>query len=556
MNRDRFSLETVIYIVLGLIFLGVFINYYSAAFPSASIRLEVTKDEAQQVATEFLQQRGFDLAEYESAIVFDASSAGAIFLQKTQGMEKANEMMASGVPIWRWHCRWFRSGEKEEFRVYVAPDGNVRRFTHSTKDDAEGATIAQEDAEGIAVDYLRDVARIDLDEYERVQASSKKQENRTDHSFEWKQKGFEITWKEDDPEAGTGSIRVAVNVTGDQIGHYNRYFKTPEAFTRDHQKTMSRGQLLSIISLALMFFTGVAALIVFIKRYKAEDIRWRFALIFAAVVVGLMVLNSANTFPLAKMAYQTIMGYGVFMGIILIVSIMGAVVYGAFILFTGASGDSLTREVYPNSLSTIQDLVQGRLFTRSYFFASVRGYAFGFFFLGYITLFYLVGRRYLGVFVPAEGPYSNLLATYLPWLAPLAISLMAAVSEEFVSRLFSISFLKRYLKWTWVALLIPAMIWAFGHSSYPIFPVYVRGIELTIGGILFGIMFLRFNIMTCIIAHYAIDAIFIGLPLLKSGNPYYVTSGVIVCLLAVVPLLLGIPGFFKSEPQPQEPAAA
>ena len=116
---------------------------------------------------------------------------------------------------------------------------------------------------------------------------------------------------------------------------------------------------------------------------------------------------------------------------------------------------------------------------RSFFFASIRGYSLGFFFLGYITLFYMIGRKYLGVFLPAEGPYSNLLGMYLPWLAPLTISLLAAVSEEYVSRLFSISFLKRYIKWTPAALIIPAAIWAFGHSTYPVFPVYVRGIELT-----------------------------------------------------------------------------
>ena len=109
------------------------------------------------------------------------------------------------------------------------------------------------------------------------------------------------------------------------------------------------------------------------------------------------------------------------------------------------------------------------------------------------------------------------------------------------------TFLKRYLKWTPLALVIPAVIWAFGHSSYPVFPVYVRGIELTIGGVIFGIFFLRFNIMTCIVAHYVIDAIFFAFPLLKSGNPYYVTSGLIVCLLAAVPFLLGLPGILRKE---------
>jgi hypothetical protein len=41
-------------------------------------------------------------------------------------------------------------------------------------------------------------------------------------------------------------------------------------------------------------------------------------------------------------------------------------------------------------------------------------------------------------------------------------------------------------KVTFLALLLPAMIWAFGHSTYPVFPVYFRGIKLTIAGLIFG----------------------------------------------------------------------
>ena len=54
-------------------------------------------------------------------------------------------------------------------------------------------------------------------------------------------------------------------------------------------------------------------------------------------------------------------------------------------------------------------------------------------------------------------------------------------------------------------------------------------------------------ILSEIVAHYVIDAIFFAFPLLKSGNPYYVTSGLIVCLLAAVPLLLGLPGILRRE---------
>ncbi|MBN2290350.1 MAG: CPBP family intramembrane metalloprotease [Candidatus Glassbacteria bacterium] len=542
MNRDRFNLETIIYLVVGLVFFAIFITCYQAAFPSASIKLEVTRSQAVEVASEFLQARGYDLSGYTEAKIFGVNSYGAVFLQQTQGMEKANEMMDGEVPIWRWQCRWFKSGEKEEFRVFVDPAGQVISFRHAIEEDKAGAEIPQEAAEALAKDFLTGVAGLDLSLYERVEASTKKLSNRADHNFEWKLKDFEVTWKEDDPEAGTGTLRAGVDVQGDRVGGFGRYFKTPELFDREYSKTSAKGQLLGIISLVLMFLTAVAALVVFILRYKRDDIRWRFAMVAGlAILVGYLLL-SLNSFPLIKFGYRTDMGYGVFIGIMVAAAFVGAIIYCAFILFTGASGDSLTREVYPGSLGAMQQLMQGRVFTRSFFFASIRGYALGFFFLGYITLFYLVGRKYLGVFMPAEGPYSNLLGTYLPWLFPLTVSLLAAISEEFVSRFFSISFLKRYLKLTWLALLIPAAIWAFGHSTYPVFPVYVRGIELTIAGVIFGIFFIRFNLMTCIVAHYAIDAIFIALPLLRSGNNYYIVSGLIVCALAAVPLLLGLPG--------------
>ena len=94
-------------------------------------------------------------------------------------------------------------------------------------------------------------------------------------------------------------------------------------------------------------------------------------------------------------------------------------------------------------------------------------------------------------------------------------------------------------QWTPLALSIPTVIWAFGQSCDEVFPVYMRGIELTIEGVIFGLLFLRFGIMACIIAHYVFNTVMIGIPLLESGNAYYIISGVIVCLLAALPMMDG-----------------
>lgn len=546
MNRDRFSLETIIYVIVGLAFLFIFINYYDSAFPTASIDLKITRDEAKQKAEQFLKTKGYDLSEFENATIFGANQSAAVFLEKTQGMEKANEMMRSEIPIWRWQCRWFKSAEKEEFQVYVDQTGEITHFSHLIEEAKEGADLEPDSALVLATDYLVNVAGIDTTKYEKVESSSEKKDNRTDHNLEWKLKDYEIQWQTEDPEAGTGTLRLAVQVQGDVIGRFTHYFKTPEKFAREFQKTQWVGTLLGIISFVLMFLTAIAALVIFIIKYKSEDIRWKFALTFAILIMGLFVLDSINSFPIVKFSYPTETSYGVFFGILIAGAIFIAIIYGVWILFTGASGEALSREIYPKGIEVLNDFIRGKFITRKFFFASLRGYALAFFFLGYVTIFYTAGRKYLGVFLPAESPYSNQLGTYMPWLTPLVVSLLAAVSEEFMSRLFSITFLKKYIKVTFLALLIPAVIWAFGHSTYPVFPVYVRGIELTIAGLIFGYFFIRFNIMTCIIAHYAIDAIFFAGPLLKSTNTYFIISGYIVIALAAIPLILGLPGFFKA----------
>ena len=259
----------------------------------------------------------------------------------------------------------------------------------------------------------------------------------------------------------------------------------------------------------------------------------------AGLVFGLALIQGVLSWPMARYTYSTELGWGPYIGTLALILLLGTATYGLWVLFMATAGESLGREAFPQSLGGLVDAVMGRLDPEAQARASLRGYAVGFAILGYLTVFYLIAQRYLGAWLPAEGPYSSIFNVYLPFLAPLTISLVAAVTEETTYRLFGISLVKRYARSTALALLVPAAIWAFGHSNYPVFPVYLRGIELTIGGVLFGLAFLHFGLLACIVAHFVIDAVQIGMPLLTSGNPTYVVSGLIVMGIALVPALLG-----------------
>lgn len=540
MNRRPFDRPTVALLALGAAGLVVFLNFRDQAFPTASVGLEVGREEAGERAEAFLQSRGYNTEDYRDALVFRVDDAAAVYLQRVLGMPEANRFIREEFPLWYWEGRWFRSAEKEELRARIGPRGELIGFRHLIEEARAGADLPPDSARALAEVFLSAVVGLNLEQYEEVEASSQKQENRTDHHLEWEREQYELPWTPDDPEAGVGTLRVSATVQGDQVGGFSRFYKVPEKFVRLQARQESRGQLLTLISLFFMLVLLILALIVVVRKYKVDQIRWGMPMAFGAAVLFLLIFQQITSFPVLKMRYPTELEFGIFVAVMLVVVIIVALLQAIMVVASAAGGEALAREVFPESTRGLGELARGRFLHPAFAPAALRGYALAFAFLGYVAVFYLVGRRHLGVWIPAESPHSEILSYHLPWLTPLALSFLAAVSEEFVFRLFSISLLKKWLRATFPALLIPAVVWAFAHSSYPVFPVYIRGIELTVAGVAFGWVFIRYGLLTTLIAHYVIDAVFFSLPLLGSENSYLVTSGYVVIGLAALPGVLGL----------------
>lgn len=544
-------------VALGIVGLAAFLSLYDRTFPQAAVDLEVTRDEAVRTARDFVVEQGAELEPHRRAVVFSGDSVGLTFLQRQLGVEEASRWAREEVPIWTWNLRWFQPEEKEEWVAEVGMAGDVVGYRHLIEEAAEGAELGQEAARRLAEDFLRGLGW-ELAELEEVEASTSEKDNRTDHSFVWERQGTTVDWRPDDPESGTGSVRMSVTVQGDRVGGYSHFLRVPEEFRRELSSTQSVGTFLALSSLGVTVLLTIAALIIAIIRYRRDDIRWRPAIALGLLVFALMALYMGTSWPTLAYNYPTDLPWAVFVGLTALSLLLVGGVYGAMVLFNAAAGESLGRETFPESLRGFAEAATGRLTVPEFAGASLRGYALGFAFIGYLTVFYLFAQRYLGAWLPAEGPYSEIFNLYLPFLAPLTISLVAAISEEVMYRLLGISLLKKLLgSWpgaTAVALVVPAAVWAFAHSTYPVFPVWLRGIELTLGGVLFGLAFIHWGLLTCVVAHYVVDAFLLSAPLLTSGNTTYVISGAIAIGLALVPGLLG---YLSSRgAAPDEPGAA
>ena len=544
----RDAVWVVCFLIAGALGLTCYIQFFDRALPVASLNFRVDREQAYQSAEAYLDRLGYDLTDYESAQVFNLYPESRVFLERTLGIEEANRLVREWVSVWYWDIRWFKPLQKEELRVRIDPGGRIVGFTHSMLESDEGASLSEEDARVVAETFLTDVQGFQLDNYEPIVASSTERPNRMDHTFTYRKKDFVL---DDD-----GHYRLSVTVKGDKAGHFAEGLKVPETFSRNYREIRSRAGLLTNIAWVFYLALIIAMVVVIVQKYRQRTLIWRVALSVGILVAATSFLGAINIYPLTHFGYDTTQSFVSFILTFIFVGLLGSVSNGVSVTLSGIAGGAAAQNVegWKNPLARLS--LRG---WRSANFARITliGYGLAFAHLGYLTIFYLLGSEYLGVWAPAAmKQYSNTYSTYLPWIYPLLIGLVAATSEEFLFRLLAISLLVRWLKKPWLAVLIPAIVWAFLHANYPQEPIYIRGLELTVVGVIFGLVFLRYGVWATIISHYVYNC-FLGIyPMVQSDSLYFKVSGILavaIIFIPAIPAIFGvITGRYKEIEEPEE----
>ena len=517
-------------VLLAAVSLAVGVHYFYRAFPEASIDFRVTRDEAKEQAADFLASRGFDLAAYRHSAIFRYDNQTKTFLERELGLEGATQVIGDPVQLWRWSNRWVRELEKEEFQATVTTSGELVSFSHLIEEEAPGASLAEAEARRLAATFLTGELGRDLAALDFVEAQAQERPNRIDYTFSWKLRDFAV---------GEAHYRFYVRIQGDEIGGFGEYLKIPEAWERDYAELRSRNETTGLVAGTLLILTILAMLVSFFSGVRARDIRWKTAAIFGAIAAALTLLAQLNNLPLTSFSYDTTDTYGSFLTGQLLNSLFAAAAQGILIFFLTAAAEPLYRRYYANQIQIGGQFTPAGLRTKRFLLGTILGLAMTPAFLAYQVLFYITAEQF-GAWSPADIPYSEMINTYIPWIMVLLIGFMPAVSEEFISRAFSIPFLHKYLKSRWAAVVIAGLIWGFAHAGYPQQPFYIRGIEVGIGGIIVGYIFLRFGILAPLVWHYTIDALYTSLILFRSSNSYFIVSAALSAGLMLLPLAVAL----------------
>ncbi|MFN4178905.1 MAG: CPBP family intramembrane glutamic endopeptidase, partial [Armatimonadota bacterium] len=340
--------------------------------------------------------------------------------------------------------------------------------------------------------------------------------------------------------------RLWVTVSGDKVtGYHLRYLHVPEWWQFEERRRQVLRVIL-LVSTVTLYIALLIALLVFGLRTVArkEPIAWRAVLPFPIIVFALTFAFALNYAPLWFALYDPAKPIGTFITQQVMFALFRALLSAIALLVFVLPIEPLSGDRPPAGIRLSVIVRPAFWCTREAVTAILVGFCLGMVHLGYVTAFYLLGRK-VGVWTPLDIPYTDAVATPLPFLVPLFQGLTPALTEELFFRFAAIYLLWHWTKRFWVAVLVPNVVWAFSHVGYPPEPAFVRGLELTVVALVYTWVVFRYSIVASIVAHYTYNALLAAHLLLRAEEPSLRLSGIIAGVGMLWLLLPSVVSFLR-----------
>lgn len=169
----------------------------------------------------------------------------------------------------------------------------------------------------------------------------------------------------------------------------------------------------------------------------------------------LSLVGTANSFQKVLYYYDTQIPLTTFIVFGAGVALVSGVLISLWVVLFGLPGESLAREYFPASNNFDPNTAYSKEHILNSF---LRGVLIGLSMIGYVVLFYWFSSKFVDIWTPLSPDITGYLGDYMVFLGPIVLAATAAFTEEISFRLLRVSLCKKYLKNTFVALLVPAAI--------------------------------------------------------------------------------------------------
>lgn len=515
-------LALIVISVCGFIFYALF---NKQVFPAASIDTRMSKKDAAAASTALARDTlKYDVANAITSTTFYSDDDAATVLEFKLGVDKANQLMKDDVPVWQWKTRLCKELSKDQVFVYYTTHGRLASISHYFENDKKLPSLSQEEAQAMALNFVKETGKIDIDAYELFDKGSESKPNRKDHYFVWRKKAFIES-----------EYRVRVEVAGNEVSTYRFYLAPTETWDREYKSIRQSNELLGKIASFFLFIFIAMTIGAFIHALIMHDLRWRFSLTSGVIMAVLVLLEQMNNLSdTIATQYNTSTPLS---GFILTTAVNWALMSLASFIFAvllAGGAEAVYRSTRLKQVALPYFLTTKGLGQSEFRSKAIAGYLIVGVMMFWVISYYKLGRV-MGFFCPLGVDDYKVVGSFCPAISGALIGVAAAGLEEFTCRVVALGLLQKWLKNFWVANFIQAVVWGFAHSDYPQLPCYARGVELTVVGLFFGYVANFFGVIPCFVAHYLYDAFLTVEPVFSSHDP--VQMG--IALVILVPFLFG-----------------
>ncbi len=520
--------------------MGFAYRYFDVAFPLLNLKIDMNRQQAirkaETLSTRYHTKPGI----YRHAVSFDLDETSQNFIELENGGHTAFlNMIKSGLYApYTWRVRQFQEENPNEVEWVFTPDGTPYGFKQNLAETEPGPNLPKEDALAIAKQTAEIQWDIRFKDYELIETAFHLRANkRADHTFVFERRT---------PKLQNSGYRLRLVLKGNTLTELTHFIEIPETFQHRYEGIRSANETIATIATVIIglvyLFLGCVVSLFFLA--KSKMIQWKFPVLAGVIIAGLNLLATINEWPLLWFYYDTAMSTSTFI-LNQILGMLSQFLLTCMLLIPSfIAAESLTRKAFPQKLQFWKLWSPSAAGSPQVIGQTIGGYLAVGLDLAFIVGFYLISTRYWGWWNPTSTLTNpDVLATYLPWLNPVARALKAGFWEECLFRavpLASAAIIGRKFGrpalWVGVTLILQALIFGAAHANYPGQPAYARMIELIIPSLVFGWLYLRFGLLPAILAHFAFDSILMSLPIFHTEGNW--GNKAMVILTTLIPLFV------------------
>ncbi|MEI8326631.1 MAG: CPBP family intramembrane glutamic endopeptidase, partial [Betaproteobacteria bacterium] len=537
-------------LLAALLSVGAAAWLFPKAMPLLQLQVSLSRDQALDAAAALQAQRFSELTTTRAEAGFEHDDTLQNYIELEGGGAAAYTALLGQrfIAPYHWSVRRFSESQEDELSVRFTPEGFPYGFTRKVPEKAPGAALTEAPARVIAEAGARSLLGEALwKSYAPLSASQvTRPGGRIDHSLVYEHQG---------EQRAQARFRLKLVVAGEQLIELTPYAFVPQAFEqrftqlRDGNETIAK--VANIMVFSLYGLVGLLGGWLWLAR--CGGLAWKPALVGGGVVGGLLGAAVLSNLPMAWLDYATTDSASSFLLRHSALALGNLVATTLLLGLIFAVAEGLSRRAFAQHPRLFDFWSVAAAASPQALGRTLGGYAWMAIELLAVSGFYLLARTQFGWWVPTGNLSDpNILSAWRPALEPIANALQAGTMEEALFRavpLAGAALIGARIGWRRsaiaVALVLQALVFASAHAGYPGLPSYSRVVELFLPALVWGLIFLRYGLVPCMIMHFTFDLVLMSLPLFVASDSRLWLDRGLVLLAGLAPLLMVARARFK-----------